>query len=83
MANARTEYGGKWAQNSGGSIKTQRAFVAGGSNGRNKRAVWTIPTQPFPEAHFAVYPEGLIEIPIKAGCPEFICVKVGMIIQKI
>jgi site-specific DNA-methyltransferase (adenine-specific) len=28
---------------------------------RNKRAVWTIPTQPFPEAHFAVYPEGLIE----------------------
>ncbi len=40
--------------------------------GRNKRCVWIIPTQPFPEAHFAVYPEGLIEIPIKAGCPEFI-----------
>ena len=46
-------------------------------NGRNKRTVWTIPTQPFPEAHFAVYPEGLIEIPIKAGCPEFICKKCG------
>jgi len=45
--------------------------------GRNKRAVWTIPTHPFPEAHFAVYPEGLIEIPIKAGCPEFICKKCG------
>jgi len=45
--------------------------------GRNKRAVWTIPTQPFPEAHFAVYPEELIEIPIKAGCPEFICKKCG------
>jgi len=45
--------------------------------GRNKRAVWTIPTQPFPEAHFAVYPEGLIEIPIKAGCPEFVCKKCG------
>ena len=45
--------------------------------GRNKRAVWTIPTKPFPEAHFAVYPEGLIEIPIKAGCPEFICKKCG------
>ena len=44
---------------------------------RNKRAVWIIPTQPFPEAHFAVYPEGLIEIPIKAGCPEFICKKCG------
>jgi DNA modification methylase len=48
-----------------------------GKQGRNKRCVWIIPTQPFPEAHFAVYPEGLIEIPIKAGCPEFICKKCG------
>lgn len=48
-----------------------------GLNGRNKRAVWIIPTQPFPEAHFAVYPKGLIEIPIKAGCPEFVCKKCG------
>jgi len=77
MAKARTEYGGKWAQNSGGAIKTQRAFVDGYAQGRNKRCVWTIPTQPFPEAHFAVYPEKLIEIPIKAGCPEFVCKKCG------
>jgi len=77
MANARTEYGGKWAQDSGGAIKTQRAFVDGYAQGRNKRCVWIIPTQPFPEAHFAVYPEGLIEIPIKAGCPEFVCKKCG------
>jgi len=42
-----------------------------GRNGtRNKRAVWTIPTKPFPEAHFAVYPEKLIEPMIKAGCPK-------------
>jgi site-specific DNA-methyltransferase (adenine-specific) len=45
--------------------------------GRNKRCVWKIPTQPFPDAHFAVYPEALIETPIKAGCPEFICEKCG------
>jgi len=31
---------------------------------------WEIPTQPFPEAHFAVFPEKLCEKPIKAGCPE-------------
>ena len=37
--------------------------------GRNKRAVWTITTKPFKEAHFATYPEALIETPIKAGCP--------------
>lgn len=44
---------------------------------RNKRCVWTIPTKPFADAHFAVFPEKLIEIPIKAGCPEFVCNKCG------
>jgi len=40
------------------------------TNGRNKRTVWKIPTKPFPDAHFAVFPEALIETPIKAGCPK-------------
>ena len=51
--------------------------------GRNKRCVWTIPTQPFPEAHFATYPEKLVEPMIKAGCPEFICTKCGKAREKI
>ena len=38
-------------------------------DGRNKRTVWSISTKPFKEAHFAVFPEELIETPIKAGCP--------------
>jgi DNA modification methylase len=37
---------------------------------RNIRTVWTIPTQPTPEAHFATFPEALIVPCIKAGCPE-------------
>jgi DNA modification methylase len=37
--------------------------------GRNKRTVWTVPTQPFPEAHFAVFPPALITPCILAGCP--------------
>ena len=36
---------------------------------RNKRSVWTIPTKPFKEAHFAVFPPALIEPCILAGCP--------------
>ncbi len=35
----------------------------------NKRSVWTVATQPFPEAHFATYPSKLIEPCILAGCP--------------
>lgn len=36
-------------------------------NGRNKRSVWTIPTQPYPDAHFATFPEALVEPCILAG----------------
>ena len=39
-------------------------------NGRNKRSVWTVTTKPFSGAHFATFPEALIEPMILAGCPE-------------
>ena len=38
--------------------------------GRNKRTVWEIPTQPYPEAHFATFPEALVEPCILAGTSE-------------
>lgn len=37
---------------------------------RNKRDVWTISTGGFKGAHFAVFPEKLVEPCILAGCPE-------------
>ena len=40
------------------------------SGGRNKRNVWTVTTQPFPDAHFAVYPPQLIEPCVLAGSAE-------------
>jgi DNA modification methylase len=36
---------------------------------RNKRSVWSVATQAFPEAHFATFPEKLIEPCILAGAP--------------
>ena len=39
-------------------------------NGRNCRAVWSFNTQPYPEAHFAVFPEELPKRCIKAGTRE-------------
>jgi len=41
-----------------------------GSGFRNKRSVWFIPTEPFPEAHFATFPKALVEPCIKAGTSE-------------
>lgn len=39
-------------------------------NGRNKRTVWNVPLSKFRGAHFAVFPERLIEPCILAGCPK-------------
>jgi DNA modification methylase len=39
-------------------------------SGRNKRSVWTVATQPYSGAHFATFPEALIEPCILAGTSE-------------
>ena len=52
-------------------------------NGRNKRSVWTVATQPYPDAHFATYPESLIAPCILAGCPQWVCPKCGKARERI
>lgn len=51
--------------------------LLGNPAGKNPGDVWRITTQPFPEAHFAVYPEKLCAKPIRSSCPEWICKKCG------
>ena len=41
--------------------------------GANRRTVWTVPTQPYPEAHFATFPPKLVEPCILAGTSEKGC----------
>ena len=50
-------------------------------NGRNKRCVWTINPKGFKGAHFAVFPRELVQTPINAGCPRFICEACGLPMQ--
>ncbi len=38
--------------------------------GANMPATWTIPVGRCQELHFAAYPERLVEIAVRAGCPE-------------
>ncbi len=40
------------------------------NGGRNRRSVWSIPTRPYKEAHFATFPPGLVEPCILAGTSE-------------
>jgi len=37
---------------------------------RNRRSVWTVPTFPYPDAHFATFPPDLIKPCIMAGAPS-------------
>jgi len=64
--NDDTNYGGSGNgfKDHSGYNKLENPYV------RNIRSVWTIPTSPYPEAHFATFPPKLIEPCILAGCPE-------------
>jgi hypothetical protein len=57
------------------SGRTRDEFFS--NEGRNKRTTWTINPKPFKEAHFAVFPEELVETPLDAGCPLEVCSKCG------
>lgn len=56
---------GKNAGNS--NLHNSRWDQAFHPNGRNKRTIWEIPLSKFKDAHFAVYPEKLVEICLLAS----------------
>ncbi len=47
---------------------TAKSMNSGGpKERRNKRSVWTVATQPYPEAHYATFPEEIPDTCIRAG----------------
>ncbi len=50
---SRTKSGSEWTDSASGK--------------RNRRSVWTIPTQPYSGAHFATFPQALVEPCVLAG----------------
>ena len=52
-------------------LKARQELIMTGK--RNRRTVWEIATQPTPDAHFATFPEALVEPCIKAGTSERGC----------
>jgi site-specific DNA-methyltransferase (adenine-specific) len=49
----------------------------GHPNGRNPGSVWRVATSSYRGAHFATFPEALVERPILASCPERTCSHCG------
>jgi len=69
---ARYEYGFGGKKNEHLKATVNQTAVVGNRDAtatRNRRTVWTIATQPYPEAHFATFPEKLVEPCVLAGCP--------------
>jgi len=56
---------------------TGRMYEALDQGGRNLRSVWSFPTQAFKGAHFATFPEELVERCIMAGTAAQACPKCG------
>ena len=50
-----------------GVVCGEKSTARNYGQGRNKRSVWTVATQPYSEAHFATFPPKLIEPCILAG----------------
>lgn len=61
---------GMKGQAKGNRNDAERVVQKDGSIGRNRRDVWRIATQPMPDAHFATFPEKLVEPCIRAGTSE-------------
>ena len=53
------------------------------NTGKNPGDVLILSTEPFSEAHFATFPQKLVEPFIKASCPQWICKKCGKIRKRI
>jgi DNA modification methylase len=54
------------------------AAVARIMQGRNKRDVWTVPTAPYPGAHYAVFPPALVEpMVLSSSSEKGSCVECG------
>lgn len=72
---SRTYRGGVYTNgntfnNSAKIERTSHGNKPASSNLRNKRDVWNIAVRPYKGAHFATFPEALVEPCLLAGCPE-------------
>jgi DNA modification methylase len=57
------------------AIREKNKCIDKSLKGKNPGDFWSIVTQPFKEAHFAVFPEALCLKPLKASVPKWICKK--------
>lgn len=76
-AGVKPPWAGPLAGANDGLSRNRIAGTVGHPLGKNPGDVWTVPTAGFRGAHFAVFPERLIERPLLASCPKRTCTVCG------
>ena len=72
-SNGRPAWSGPLAGSNSGLEKMKARGASSHPLGKNPGDVWTIPTAAYRGAHFATFPEALVERPLLATCPERVC----------
>lgn len=73
----RPPWSGPLAGSNSGLLKARAEGRSGHRLGKNPGDVWTVATASFGGSHYATFPAGLIERPLKATCPERVCTACG------
>jgi DNA modification methylase len=71
------EWQGPLAGSNDGLERSKAMGRVGHVLGKNPGDVWTVAKGAYRGAHFATFPEALVERPIRAGCPEKVCTDCG------
>lgn len=74
---SRPSWAGPHASGNAGLARMRAEGRSSHPAGKNPGDVWTIPTAAYKGAHFATFPEHLVERPLKATCPERVCTTCG------
>ena len=73
----RASWAGPLAGANDGLLRLRRDGRAGHALGKNPGDCWALPTASYHGAHFATFPGRLVERPLRASCPERVCVRCG------
>jgi len=74
----RPDWAGPLAGDHSGLDKLKAKGRSGHPLGKNPGDVWRLPTAGYRGAHFATFPQRLIDGPILATCPEKVCTRCGL-----
>jgi len=75
---SRPAWAGPLAGSQSGLKRLNRLGLPGHRLGRNPGDHWSFPTVGFRGAHFATFPERLVERPLLASCPARVCSRCGL-----